>query len=154
MTKEWGDKEKQQLIEDYSELKHSIPSKLSPITLYTMLSSDQLRGKKAKEALVSIERIVSKLKYLMMVVYNHTKDKQLLSIKLQIEGLMMTLKSAVALLITDKPSRAVKLADELVLVVEDSNEYLGQVLGLKAAKDRQTVSSMEEARKRMGLDRK
>ncbi len=154
MSKEWDVKEKQQLIEKYSQLKHRLLSKTTPIALYNMLGRDTSRSNNAKKALRLITKIVRNLKTILTNVYNRITDKELLNFSLRIDQSLTELSAAVGLLIDDQRTSVETELDSLVMGIESSAEYLEKILELKAANNAQTVGIMAAARRKYSLDNK
>ncbi|MBS3169432.1 hypothetical protein J4210_03025 [Candidatus Woesearchaeota archaeon] len=142
MREESISKENQALIEKYSQLKHSLYSKLGRISLYRSSAEDQSRKVKVRRALDNSEEIVINLLLLLRKVQDRARDRKLLNFIILIKRTLEELTVAVNLLLCHKPSPVLEKIDALIINLENANELLEQILEVKPKKDYKTVKMM------------
>lgn len=157
--KELTQKQKQGIIEEWSEIAHELRRRLTPLSLYTNVlkdeekldSSQKTRVEKGIAKVQLTQKGINKFikKYLALVNDKKTKVLQTVLNKFFKE----LYEAAVLLAKNDLKGRSVAVInDKIALILGDIDDHLEKVLETKAEFDHQTIAKMAGVRKEMGLD--
>jgi len=157
--RELSPKQKQELIEEWTEIAHELRRRLTPISLYTRflndeerLDSSQKAGVQRGIAIVQVtQKNINKFikKYGAMV--NDEKTKVLQS---ALNKFFKELYRAAALLVKNnlEGRTTATINDKIAMTLGDIDYHLEEVLETKAKSDHQTIARMAGLRKKWGLD--